>query len=181
MYADNTLTPNEAVRLCALGTLAVSPMRYGDLAVSIRHFISRVIGPTPEIMGHSIELLRYEGLVETVEGEDDLALLRISDDGRAEMHALLVAGLRPSNTELNTLITALKFRFMHLLPPAERHAQVELLTAAVEREMARLQDLRRHPSGSTGVLPEWLDHHIESLERRLDWLGRLRDRLATEN
>lgn len=180
MYADNTLTPKEAVRLCALGTLAVAPMRYGDLAVSIRHFISRVIGPTPEIMGHSIELLRYEGLVETIEGEDEAALLRITDDGLAEMRALLAADLRPSNTELNTLITALKFRFMHLLPAAERHAQAELLTAAVEREMARLRDLRGHPSGSTGILPEWLDHHIETLGIRLAWLGRLRDRLDPE-
>jgi len=180
MYADNTLTPKEAVRLCALGTLAIAPMRYGDLAVSIRHFISRVIGPTPEIMGHSIELLRYEALVETIEGEDDAALLRITDDGLAEMRTLLVANLRPSNTELNTLITALKFRFMDLLPPAERHAQAELLTAAVEREMARLKDLRRHPSGAAGILPDWLDHHIETLESRLAWLGRLRDRLAAE-
>ncbi|HYN38325.1 MAG TPA: hypothetical protein VES39_03645, partial [Rhodospirillales bacterium] len=75
MYADQTLTPKEAIRLCALGTLALAPMRYGELAVSIRHFISRVIGPTPEIMGHSLELLKYEGLVETVEGSDENAML----------------------------------------------------------------------------------------------------------
>ena len=48
MYTDNTLTPKEAIRLCALGTLAIAPLRYGDLAVAIRHFVSRVIGPTPE-------------------------------------------------------------------------------------------------------------------------------------
>ncbi|MBT5428342.1 MAG: hypothetical protein HOK89_00350, partial [Rhodospirillaceae bacterium] len=32
MFADNTLTPKEAVRLCALGTLALGPTRYGALA-----------------------------------------------------------------------------------------------------------------------------------------------------
>ena len=115
MYADHTLTPKEAIRLCALGSLALAPMRYGDLAISIRHFISRVIGPTPEIMGHSLELLKYEGLVETIEGSGETALLRITDDGGHEMRALLTANVRPSNTELNTLITALKFRFLHLL------------------------------------------------------------------
>lgn len=178
MYADHTLTPKEAVRLCALGTLALAPMRYGDLAIAIRHFISRVVGPTPEIMGHSVELLKYEGLVETVEGSDENALLRITDAGLAQMQALLTADLRPSNTELNTLITALKFRFLHLLSLDEQQKQAELLYAAVEREIARLQDLRQHPSGAVGFLAEWLDHHIATLEGRLEWLGGLRGRLS---
>ena len=42
MFADNTLTPEEAVRLCALGTMALRPMTYAGLANSIRHFISRI-------------------------------------------------------------------------------------------------------------------------------------------
>ena len=178
MYADHTLTPKEAIRLCALGSLALGPMRYGDLAISIRHFVSRVIGPTPEIMGHSLELLKYEGLVEVVEGNGETALLRISDDGFREMRGLLTADLRPSNTELNTLITALKFRFLHLLSLHEQRAQTELLVAAVERELARLQDLREHPTGNAGFLPDWLDHHIAVLAGRLAWLGQFRDRLA---
>jgi DNA-binding PadR family transcriptional regulator len=179
MYTDNTLTPKEAIRLCALGSLALGPMRYGDLAISIRHFISRVIGPTPEIMGHSLELLKYEGLVETVEGSGETALLRITDDGGREMRALLTANLRPSNTELNTLITALKFRFLHLLPAEDQRAQAELLLAAAERELSRLQDLREHPTGRAGFLPDWLDHHIVALEGRLAWLAAFRDYLAT--
>ena len=64
MYADNTLTPKEAIRLCALGTLAAGPIRYADLATSIRHFISRITGPSLDLMAESIELLRYEGLVD---------------------------------------------------------------------------------------------------------------------
>jgi DNA-binding PadR family transcriptional regulator len=178
MYTDNTLTPKEAIRLCALGSLALGPVRYGDLAISIRHFISRVIGPTPEVMGHSLELLKYEGLAETIEGSGETALLRITDDGVREMRVLLTANLRPSNTELNTLITALKFRFLHMLSADEQRAQAELLLAAVERELARLQDLREHPTGSEGFLPDWLDHHIAALGGRLEWLACFRDRIA---
>ncbi len=178
MYADNTLTPKEAVRLCALGSLALQPMRYGDLAISIRHFISRVIGPTPEIMGHSIELLKYEGLVESVEGSGDTEVLQITPDGLAEMRGLLTANLRPSNTELNTLITALKFRFLHLLAPDEQATQADLLLAAIEREIARLGDLRAHPSGHAGFLPDWLDHHLAELHARMAWLEAFRDRLS---
>jgi DNA-binding PadR family transcriptional regulator len=180
MYADHTLTPKEAIRLCALGSLAVAPMRYADLAISIRHFISRVIGPTPEIMGHSLELLKYEGLVETAEGSGEGALLRITDDGVREMRALLTANVRPSNTELNTLITALKFRFLHLLPLEDQRAQAELLLASVERELARLQDLREHTNDDAGFFPDWLDHHIATLEHRFAWIARFRDRLAVK-
>lgn len=179
MYADHTLTPKEAIRLCALGSLALAPMRYSDLAISIRHFISRVIGPTPEIMGHSLELLKYEALVETVEGSGEGALLRITEDGRREMQVLLTANVRASNTELNTLITALKFRFLHLLSPEEQQAQAELLLASVERELARLQDLRAHPSGAAGFMPDWLNHHIEAIEQRLAWIERFRARLGS--
>ena len=179
MYADHTLTPKEAIRLCALGSLALGTSRYADLAISIRHFISRVIGPTPEIMGHSLELLKYEGLVETIEGSGEDALLRITDDGVREMRQLLTANVRPSNTELNTLITALKFRFLHLLPREDQRSQAELLLAAVERELARLHDLRAHPSGSAGFFPDWLDHHIAALEDRLAWIADFRARLDT--
>jgi hypothetical protein len=105
-------------------------------------------------------------------------LLQITDDGLRDMRGLLTADLRPSNTELNTLITALKFRFLHLLSPEEQRAQTELLVAAVERELARLQDLREHPTGNAGFLPDWLDHYIAALAGRLAWLDQFRDRLA---
>ena len=74
MYTDNTLTPKEAVRLCALGTLFKEPTRYSALASGVRYFVSHVIGPSLEVMGQSIELLRYEGLVEAspaVNNDDD--------------------------------------------------------------------------------------------------------------
>lgn len=178
MYADHTLTPKEAIRLCALGTLALAPRTYGGLAIAIRHFVSRVIGPTPEIMGHSIELLRYEELIETLSGEGDQALLALTAAGREELKTLLTASLRPSNTELNHLIVALKFRFLHLLDAEDRLLQADLLIDACEDEIARLADLRGHHAEDEGYLTMWLDYHLQALEGRRVWLSRFRDELA---
>ena len=178
VYTDHTLTPKEAIRLCALGTLALAPATYGGLAVAIRHFVSRVIGPTPEIMGHSIELLRYEELIETLSGEGDQALLALTAAGREELKTLLTASLRPSNTELNHLIVALKFRFLHLLDATDRLAQAELLIDACEDEIARLADLRRHHAADAGYLTRWLDHDLQALEERRTWLAEFRDEMA---
>ncbi len=109
MYADNTLTPKEAVRLCALGTLALRPMCYSALADAIRHFVSRVLGPSLDVMGTSLELLKYEGLIEAADGADNNngTELAITEAGRAELRALLTANIRLGATELNKLIVAL--------------------------------------------------------------------------
>ena len=79
MYADNTLTPREAIRLCALGLLAAGPKPYDDIVFAVRHFVSRMTGPSLDLMGESIELLRFEGLI----AGDGAAPLAITDDGRA--------------------------------------------------------------------------------------------------
>jgi len=174
MFADNTLTPKEAVRLCALGTLASRPMRYSELAGTVRHFTSRMMGPSLELMGTSIELLRYEGLVEARDGagmEDD-AQLEITRGGRRELHSLLTARLR-LGSDLSKLVVALKIRFLDLLEPAERRAQVDLLIEAVETELARLIDLRGSSvdeCGEDSALVAWLDHDIAQLEDRQAWL-----------
>ncbi|MGB0670846.1 MAG: hypothetical protein ACPGNT_05070, partial [Rhodospirillales bacterium] len=42
MFSDNTLTPKEAVRLCALGRLARAPLRYSALATATRAFAGHV-------------------------------------------------------------------------------------------------------------------------------------------
>lgn len=184
MYADQTLTPKEAVRLCALGTLALAPTTYMGLAHSIRHFVSRVIGPTPEIMGHSIELLRYEGLVEAADGgsktsdSGDDTLLRITEDGRSELRSLLKAKVRASSTELTKLVIALKFRFLHLLEPSEQTEQIALLIEVCERELTRLRDLRDHHAGDRGRLVAWLDHDTALLETRIGWLRTFAARLG---
>lgn len=172
MFTDNTLTPREAIRLCALGTLAAQPMRYSALANAIRHFISRILGPSLDLMGTSIELLRLEGLVRAIDGagmEDD-ALLEITDAGRGELKNLLTANIRAASTDLNKLIVALKFRFLHHLDEADRQVQIDYLVESCEKELARLEDLRAHHAGDPGALAAWLDHDIAAIERRIAWL-----------
>lgn len=178
MYADNTLTPKEAARLCALGTLAAGEMSYGALAAEVRHFMDRVQGPSLDVMGSSIELLKYEGLVETRDGAGDAAVLRITDSGRAELRDLLVADVRPGAIDLNKLIVALKFRFLDLLDPAAQADQVETLIDTAETELARLSDLRAHHDQEPGHLCDWLDHEIGTLQARVDWLEAFKSRLT---
>lgn len=179
MYADKTLTPKEAVRLCALGTLASGPQRYGALANAIRHFISHVTGPSLDIMVTSVELLKVEGLVEALDGEglEDDALLGITEDGKAELKKLLTANIRARASEMNKLIVALKFRFLHLLDKHDQRQQADILAEAAENEIARLCDLRQYHAGDKGHLVVWLDHDIAALESHLKWLRDFRDNL----
>lgn len=174
MFADSTLTPKEAVRLCALGMVTREPMRYSALAGEVRHFCSRVMGPSLDLMGLSIELLRYEELVQAVDGlgmEDD-ALLTITEAGRRELKTLLTARLRPSS-DLSKLVVALKFRFLSLLEPKEQGAQIDMLLDATDSELARIEDLRANGTEGT-PLRAWLDHDILQLRERLDWLEEFR-------
>ena len=60
MYRDNTLIPAEAVRLAALGSLVDGDKSYGDLAREIRFFVARIVGPSLDLLGTSLELLRLE-------------------------------------------------------------------------------------------------------------------------
>lgn len=179
MFADKTLTPREATRLCVLGTIAGGPMRYSELASSVRHFIGRLSGPSLDLMGSSVELMRYEGLVEPVEGEgmEDDAVLRITDAGRDAFHALMTAPVRPAS-DLSKLVTALKFRFLHLLPASDQAAQIDLLIDTSETGLARLTDLRRHMEGEAGYMTAWLDDEIDRAEARLAWLEDLRARIG---
>jgi len=174
MYADNTLTPKEAARLCALGTLASADMTYGDLANATRHFMDRIQGPSLDVMGASLELLKYEGLVDTVAGEGDASVLRISDTGRVELETLLTANIRPGATDHNKLVAALKFRYLHLLGDLARDEQLDALSDAAETELARLIDLRAHHVDDVGHLSSWLDYQIDELELRLKWLDDFR-------
>jgi DNA-binding PadR family transcriptional regulator len=173
MFRDNSLVPTEAIRLAALGFLAEAPRRYGDLAIEIRHFTSRVVGPSLDLMGTSLELLRYEGLIEAVDGQGmtDNAVLRLTAAGRAALVSLLQARLRSPAADLNRLALLLKLRFLPLLPPRDQQAQTELIRESCEAELARLQDLRRHHAEARGAFLDWLDQDIAALEARLARLG----------
>ncbi len=171
MFADKTLTPKEAVRVCALGTVAAGPMRYSALAGSVRHFCSRIMGPSLDLMGLSIELLRYEGLVEAIDGQgmEDDALLAITEVGQRELRTLLTARMRPSS-DLTKLIVALKFRFLHLLDRKEQAGQIDMLLDVCDSELSRLEDLRNASAEEDAALLAWLDHDIDQLRERVTWL-----------
>lgn len=186
MYADNTLTPREAVRLCALGTLAgnaatnaSAPMAYDDLVHAVRHFVSRITGPSLELMGESIELLRYEGLVEAQDGSDESnPVLIITEDGNEVFTSLLGANIRAGSSDLNELVIALKFRFLPQLPKPEQINQIDLMLEVCESELARIEDLRNHHEDDPGHLKGWLDQTISRLNSRLDWLTEFKTKLG---
>ena len=180
MYQDNSLLPREAVRLAALGILANAPRTYAALAEEVRNFASRIAGPSLDLMGTSIELLRHEGLIEPADGADtgiNDAVFNLTDEGRAELTRLLQAQIRAPLSDVSKLIVALKFRFLHFLPVEDRRTQLAMMIEVCETELARYLDLRAQHYQEAGDLIGWLDHEIGSIENRLDWLQSFSDKL----
>lgn len=181
MYKDNSLVPSEAVRLAALGLLARAARSYADLARDIRHITSRIVGPSLDLLGPSLELLKVEGLIDTEDARlpHDEQVMRLTESGRAELQRLMTAQLRGPMGEVNKLIVALKLHFFDVLSAADRRAQCEMLEEACEKELTRLLDLRQNQAGSIGAnqgghLIPWLDHDISEVEARRDWFKKLR-------
>src|SRR5690242_7179071 len=173
MFRDKSLMPAEAVRLIALGLLAEQPRRYGDLALAITHFTRHIVGTSLDLMGSSLEALRYEGLVEAIDGQGmtDNAVLRISDHGMQTLRALLQAQLRAPVNDLNRLALVLKLRFLHHLVDSERLTQLGLMADSLESERLRLQELQR-ADAAPGLFSDWLEHEIALAGARIDWLRR---------
>lgn len=178
------MIPSDAIRLAALGILAQGPRPYADLAAEVRHFVSHITGPSLDLMGTSLELLRHEGLVEPASPErasltytDPAVELRITEDGRREMEALLSAPVRGPINDLTKLVIALKMRFLHLLDSEGRRAQADMLIEICEAELARLRDLRAHHGEDSGDLQAWVDHELGQVRERLAWFQALRERL----
>ncbi|MDA1327280.1 MAG: hypothetical protein O3C34_21400 [Proteobacteria bacterium] len=173
MYQDNSLLPREAVRLAALGILANSPRTYAALAAEVRNFSSRIAGPSLDLMGTSIELLRHEGLIVPTEGAGagiSDAVFILTDAGRIELTRLLQAQIRAPFSDVSKLIVALKFRFLNFLEIEDRRTQLAMMIEACETELARYLDLRAQHYLEAGNLTGWLDQEIDSIENRLDWL-----------
>ncbi len=180
MYADNTLTPKEATRLCALGLLAECDLRYGALATELRQFITGILGPSLDVLGSSIELLKYERLVEAIDGKglEDDAILSMTDRGRREMMTLLTAPVRAQSNDMNKLILALKFRFLHLLSTDEQLDQLDILAESSERELTRLTDLQARFGADPGHVTGWLGQEIIAVKARLEWLRQLENSIS---
>ncbi|MCZ6448990.1 MAG: hypothetical protein O6831_12230 [Alphaproteobacteria bacterium] len=186
MYPDHSLMPKEAVHLAALGILAEGPRTYADLAEVVRDFTSHVVGPNLDLMGTSIQLLSFEGLITAEEGMGPSQVLApdaglsITDAGRAALKTLLLASVRTPFNDLNKLVIALKMRLFGLLDGAERQAQIEVITSALRSELARLALLRQRraeETDGTDTLVHWLDHDLSQIEDSLAWF----DSLTTES
>lgn len=179
MYADRTLIPTEVVRLCALGTLTLAPLNYAELAREIRTFTGRLSGPTLDMMGTSIELLRTEGLIETDDPKegDAEATLQLTAAGKTELRALLTANLRNTLDDLSRIVFALKLRFLHLLEPAVAAEQIDRMIEISEADKARRTDTKKRYGGEPGHFGAWLDSDIEQANDRIVWLTTLKERL----
>ena len=183
MYKDNSLLPREAVRLAALGILAGGPLTYAALAASVRNFTSRIAGPSIDLMGTSIELLRFEGLIateQTQNGNFTETVLTLTGAGHLELNSLLRASVRSPVNDIAKLILALKFRFFHLLETKDQCDQIEMMLEACEVELARLVDLRNLHLEDPGHLIEWLNHDIGQVKNRLKWLLNVKNSLPRE-
>jgi DNA-binding PadR family transcriptional regulator len=169
MYRDNSLVPTEAVRLAALGTLADGARAYADLAADVRHFVSHIVGPSLDLIGPPLEILKLEGLV----SEDGHGRLSVTATGSKELQRLLRANVRAPLNDLNKLVIALKVRFLHLLDERERYQQIQVLIEMLETERARLAALRRSADASNADFAGWLDLEIAQTDARLAWFSRL--------
>ncbi|WP_420403595.1 hypothetical protein [Nisaea sp.] len=175
MYRDNSLIPKEAIRMAALGALSGGPRAYADIAGEVRQFAARIVGPSLDLLGSSIELLKFEGLIAPVSGEgfEDNAQLRLTDDGWSALKDYLTAAVRPGVNDLNKLVVALKLRFLHLLEKEEQIEQIDALRGLYEGEHARLHDLLSHEEWQQGHLRAWIEMEIAQVEDRIAWCDRL--------
>jgi DNA-binding PadR family transcriptional regulator len=167
MFRDKTLIPTEAIRVLALGLIADRPRGYAELAQELRRFIGLVLGPSLDMLAPSLELLRFEGLA-VAGGNGADGELAITAKGRDELMILLRANVRAPVNDTNRLVIALKFRFLHLLPPDEQQAQLALLADLYETERGRLEELRAQDADA--AFAAWLDHEIALMGERIGWL-----------
>lgn len=177
MYSDRTLLPKECLRLCALGTLALSdkPISYADLANSVRHFMSHMMGPSLDMMGSSLQLLKLEGLVKEDSGNAAFSdgQLILTQQGHDKFVELMQGNLRDTSGELSRLIMALKMRYLHLLDDDIRREQLEILQDVCELDLERVLALREEHANEASNFTGWLEMEVKRLEQKNDWLKSL--------
>ncbi len=166
MYRDNTLVPAEATRLLALGLLMEKPMSYAMLAQTVRGFNSLVVGPSLDLIGTPLEVLKVEGLVEGDNSSDE-ASLSLTPTGREEFGYLMTSNLRAPVTDMSKLIIAIKMRLLHLSDSKTQAIQISLLVDIYERQLARLLELKQDYSTNKGQFVGWLDLDIKHTAEQL--------------
>lgn len=188
MYRDKSLLPQQALRLAALGALMLAPTRYADLAVELRQFSGLVVGPSLDLLGSSIELLRFEGLItasgesasgepasgESGAGDGAAAILTLTPAGRAAFFTLMDAPLRAPMNDVTRLVILLKLRFVHLLEADAQQEQLEILIDLLEGEAVRHREISARFANTNPFFGHWLAADIANLERRIEVLKRCR-------
>ena len=171
LYRDNSLIPRETIKMAALGALIERARSYDDIANEVRSFISRIVGPSLELMGTSIELLKLEGLIETVNDndEDDASLLQLSPSGLQELKEYLRSNLKSGGSELNKLVIALKLRFIDILDDDEKRDQLLAIRDMYHNEKRRLEDLKNQTTWLTGFLLESIELDLFVVNKKIEW------------
>jgi Putative AphA-like transcriptional regulator len=169
MFRENVLVPTQAVRLTALGLLAEGPQLYGDLAREVADFTSHILGKSLDLMGTSLELLRYEGLIEAVNGTGmvDNAEMRLTPAGLDALRSLLKAALRGPSIEINRLVLALKLRFLPILDEGDRREQLGLIRDWYAAEISRFEELRNRHGSRSPLFRRWIECEIDLARERL--------------
>ncbi|MBH73045.1 MAG: hypothetical protein CMM57_05165 [Rhodospirillaceae bacterium] len=169
MYRDNTLIPTEALRLAALGRLMEGSVDYSELANEVRHFVSSVIGPSLDMLTPSLELIRLEGLAQSIAqpSQGQVSKIVITDEGRKVFSTLMTSNVRAPVNDVSKLVIALKMRFLHLLDSDDRAKQITMLSCMYESELVRLKQLKSlHIKGR---FADWLGFEMAQLQARLVW------------
>ena len=184
MFRDKSLTPAETMRLAVLGALTDGDTSYSDLVTEVRRFVERIVGPSLDLLGSSLEVLRIEGLIEPVDGKGmgDNAKMRLSSVGREAFLSLMRASLRAPMNDTQKLALALKLRYLNHLDQEDQIDQLDLLLDLTQSEIARLKDLKTHEGkADTGsiFLGEWVALEIAQAETRRDWLTKILDALES--
>lgn len=165
MYEDRTLQPAEAVKLLALGLLIAKDKSYGDLAREISYFCARVVGPSLDLLGSSLEILKLDGLVSITgdkQGDSDQRMMQITDLGKERFLALMASSMRAPLNDINRLVLLIKLRFMELLPREQQQDQMEICLELLIKQQAWTMELAKDHANS--LLTGWLETEIANLQ-----------------
>ena len=176
MYRDRSLQPGETVKLIALGLLIEAPRTYADLANDIRYFTARIVGPSLDLLGSSLEILRLEGWIapqenKAKENRDNTGPISLTDSGYEQFLSLMNAPLRIPLNDSNRLALLTKLRFLSYLPEETRLDQIDLIEELVEKEQAWNAELARDfPQTALGA---WVEMESRDLSAKRAWLHTL--------
>lgn len=187
MSGTTVFLPKQIFRLCAIGTLLQEGrMTYGALAESVRNFTAYLAGPSLDLMGSSMEVLRYEGLIEAA-GQSDTpspstadSMMQATAHGRDEFTTLMMTPVESTVGDQTKLVITLKVRFLHLLPADLQQRQADDLADHYEQTLRRLKSLNTLYEREPGNIAAWLEHDIAQMERRLAWFRALADTVSVD-